>query len=112
METLTESDAPEVAAKIQEHVTAMHGRVTTARGLRFWDDLFTAVFRNSQKIAMAVENTEHGVRVKETSDDAFTVQLIQAHAKVVSKFVERGFDEAQENHPVPTVALVKSKTHE
>jgi len=112
VETLTESDDPEVAAKIQEHVTAMHGRVKTGRGLRFWDDLFSAVFRNSKKIAMTVENTEHGVRVKETSDDAFAVQLVQAHAKVVSKFVERGFDEAQENHAVPTVTPAKSKTHE
>jgi len=76
VETLTESDDPEVAAKIQEHVSAMHGRVKTGRGLRFWDDLFAAVFRNSKKIAMTVENTEHGVRVKETSDDAFTVQLV------------------------------------
>ncbi len=36
VETLTESDSPEVAAKIQEHVAAMHARVKTGRGLRFW----------------------------------------------------------------------------
>jgi intracellular sulfur oxidation DsrE/DsrF family protein len=29
------------------------------------------------------------------------VKLIQAHAKVVSGFVERGFAEAMKNHPVP-----------
>lgn len=101
VETLTESDDAEVAAKIQEHVAAMHERVKSGRGLRFWDELFVAVFRNHDKISMVVENTEHGVRVVETSADAFTVKLIQAHATVVSKFVERGFDEAHENHPVP-----------
>ena len=100
VETLTESDDAAVAAKIQEHVAAMHERIKTGRGLRFWDELFVAVFRNHDKIKMVVENTEHGVKVTETSDDENTVRLIQAHAVVVSKFVKRGFDEAHENHTV------------
>jgi intracellular sulfur oxidation DsrE/DsrF family protein len=95
---------------IQEHVAAMHERVKTGRGLRFWDELFVAVFRNHDKIKMVVENTEHGVKVTETSDDAYTVKLIQAHAVVVSKFVKRGFDEAHENHPVPAVDSEPSST--
>ena len=103
VETITESDDAAVAAKIQEHVAAMHERVKTGRGLRFWDELFVAVFKNHDKIKMVVENTEHGVKVTETSDDAYTVKLIQAHAVVVSKFVKRGFDEAHENHAVPAV---------
>jgi len=102
VETLTESDDEAVTAKIQEHVAAMHERVKTGRGLRFWDELFVAVFKNHDKIEMDVENTNRGVKVIETSKDAFTVKLIQAHAAVVSKFVERGFDEAHENHAVPT----------
>lgn len=100
VETLTESDKPEVSAKIQEHVAAMHKRVKDGRGLRFWDDLFVAVFKNHAKISMTVENTKKGVLVKETSDDPLTVKLIQAHAEVVSKFVEFGFEEARKNHPV------------
>ena len=103
VETITESDDEAVASMIQEHVAAMHERVKTGRGLRFWDELFVAVFKNHDKIKMVVENTEHGVKVTETSDDAYTVKLIQAHAVVVSKFVKRGFDEAHENHPVPAV---------
>lgn len=101
VETLTESDDAEVAGKIQEHVAAMHERVKSGRGLRFWDELFVAVFRNHDKVSMVVENTERGAKVVETSEDAFTVKLIQAHAVVVSGFVKRGFDEAHENHPVP-----------
>ena len=100
VETVTESDKPEVASKIQEHVAAMHKRVKDGRGLRFWDELFVAIFKNHAKIAMTVENTPKGVRVKETSDDPFTIKLIQAHADVVSKFVEFGFEEAHKNHPV------------
>ena len=101
VQTLTESDDAEVTAKIQEHVAAMHERVKSGRGLRFWDELFGAIFRNHDKIEMVVENTDRGVKVTETSNDAYTVKLIQAHAMVVSKFAERGFAEAHENHAVP-----------
>jgi intracellular sulfur oxidation DsrE/DsrF family protein len=101
VETLTESDNPEVTAKIQEHVTAMKARVEEGRGLRFWDELFAAIFRNYKKIEMKVEKTEKGVRVTETSTDPFGVLLIQAHAEVVSGFVARGFAESSKNHPVP-----------
>jgi intracellular sulfur oxidation DsrE/DsrF family protein len=100
VETVTESDNPEVAGKIQEHVASMHKRVKEGRGLRFWDDLFVAIFKNYKKIEMKVENTKNGVRVRETSDDPLTVGLIQAHAEVVSKFVASGFEEAHKNHPV------------
>lgn len=110
VETITESDDEAVSSMIQEHVAAMHERVKTGRGLRFWDELFVAVFKNHDKIKMVVENTEHGVKVTETSDDAYTVKLIQAHAVVVSKFVKRGFDEAHENHPVPAADSQEAKT--
>jgi hypothetical protein len=107
VETVTESDQPEVARKIQEHVAAMHRRVQEGRGLRFWDDLFAAVFRRHASITMSVENTEKGVHVTETSDDPTVVALIQAHAAVVSKFVAHGFEEAHRNHPVPPTAKAK-----
>ena len=103
VETLTESDNPEVAAKIQEHVASMHNRVKEGRGLRFWDELFVAIFEKYASIQMSVVNTEKGVKVRETSEDRFVVPLIQAHADVVSKFVAHGFDEAHRNHPVPNV---------
>jgi predicted methyltransferase len=89
VETVTESDRPEVAQKIQEHVAAMHKRVQEGRGLRYWDDLFAAIFERHASIKMSVENTQKGVRVKETSDDATVVPLIQAHADVVSNFVAK-----------------------
>lgn len=101
VETLTESDDPAVAAKLQEHVASMHERVKTGRGLRFWDDLFVALFKNYKQIRMEVENTEKGVRVRETGETPAVVALIQAHADVVSLFVKQGFDEAHKNHPVP-----------
>ena len=109
VETLTESDNPEVATKIQEHVESMHQRVRDGRGLRFWDELFVAIFQKHASIKMTVEKTKKGVRVQETSEDRAVVPLIQAHAEVVSQFVAHGFDEAHKNHPVPAVAPTAPK---
>lgn len=109
VETLTESDQPEIAKKIQEHVAAMHKRIQEGRGLRYWDNLFAAIFRRHASINMSVEKTDKGVRVKETSDDSTVVALIQAHANVVSQFVARGFEEAHVNHRVPPATMAKPR---
>lgn len=109
VETLTESDNKDVAVKIQVHVASMHGRVKEGRGLRFWDELFVAIFKKTDQIRMTVEKTEKGVKVVETSDDKAVVMLIQAHADVVSQFVAHGFDEAHKNHPVPATAPAATK---
>ncbi|MCA9220260.1 MAG: DsrE family protein [Planctomycetales bacterium] len=101
VETLTESDNPQVAKRIQEHVAAMHARVKSGQGLRFWDDLIVALFRHHAKIEMVVKDTPKGSKVVETSPDPTVVALIQAHAQVVSLFVAHGFDEAHKNHAVP-----------
>ena len=101
VETLTESKNPEVASKIKEHVASMHQRVKEGRGIHMRDPLFAAIFRNTKSITMTVEPTEKGVRVIETSTQPFVAKLIQAHAEVVSKFIERGHSEVQKNHPVP-----------
>lgn len=109
VETLTESDNKDVAAKIQEHVASMHERVKEGRGLRFWDELFVAIFKKYDQIKMTVEKTDKGVKVVETSDEKAVVLLIQAHAEVVSQFVANGFDEAHKNHPVPGAAPAATK---
>ena len=101
VETVTESDKKDVAAKIQEHAVAMHKRVKDGNGIRLRDPLFAEIFKHYDKVEMTVEKTEKGVKVTETSKDKEVVKLIQAHAEVVSKFVKDGFDEAHKNHPVP-----------
>ena len=101
VETLTESDKPEIAAKIQEHVAAMAKRVEQRRPIHMRDPLFAEVFRHADKIHLKYEKTAKGVRVVETSDDPYVVKLIQAHGGVVSLFVKNGFAEARKNHEVP-----------
>lgn len=101
VETLTESDKPEVAAAIQKHVTSMEKRVKDKKPIHLRDPLFAEVFRHADKIKFAYEKTEKGMRVTETSDDAYVVKLIQAHADVVSLFIKNGFDEVRRNHDLP-----------
>jgi len=101
VETLTESDEPKIAAKIQEHVAPMAQRVEQKRPIRMRDPLFAEVFRHADKIHLKYKKTAKGVRVVETSEDPYVVQLIQAHGGVVSLFVKNGFDEAWKNHEVP-----------
>jgi uncharacterized protein YdcH (DUF465 family) len=99
--TVTESEEPEIAAKIQEHVASMHQRIEERRPLRMWDELFQEIFKHADKIEMEISETENGVAVTETSKDPYVVELIKSHAKVVTGFTERGFEEARENHEPP-----------
>jgi hypothetical protein len=110
VETLTESNVPEIADKIKEHVEWMEHRIENTNPIRMRDPLFAEIFRHTDKIKMVHEDTEKGVKVTETSADPYVAKLIQAHAKTVSGFVEHGFAEAMKNHPVPTDAPVKKLT--
>ncbi len=101
VQTVTESSDPAIVGKIQEHVSSMYKRVEDGRPLRMWDELYQEIFKHADKIKMEIENTEHGISVTETSEDPYVVKLIQAHAKVVSGFAERGFEEAHQNHVPP-----------
>jgi hypothetical protein len=101
VETLTESDDPEVAEKIRVHVASMYDRVEEGRPIHQRDPLFRAVFAHANKIVFKTEPTGKGVRVTQTSTDPKVVALIQAHADVVSKFIANGRSEAHVNHDVP-----------
>lgn len=101
VETVTESDDEEIASKIKEHVEWMKVRIEKVNPVRMRDPLFAELFQHTDKIVMKYEDTEKGVKVIETSSDPYVAQLIKAHAKVVSKFVENGHAEAMKNHAVP-----------
>ena len=101
VESLTESDDPAIAAKIRAHVDSMSARVKEARPIHQRDPLFQEVFKHADKIVMRAESTPKGVKVVETSSDAYVVKLIQAHAEVVSAFIANGHVEMMKNHPVP-----------
>ena len=102
VETLTESANPQVAAKLQAHVASMYQRVEERRPVHARDPLFAEIFRNADKVRMKVEKTPRGVKVVETSEDAYVAKLVRAHAQVVNLFLKNGRAEMMKNHPVPT----------
>jgi hypothetical protein len=59
------------------------------------------VFKHTDTIVMKYDRTPKGVRVVETSSDPYVARLIQAHADVVTAFINNGHAEAMKNHPVP-----------
>lgn len=102
VETLTESANPTVTALLQAHVESMIARMKEERPIHQRDPLFREVFRNASKISAQYERTPTGIRVIETSSDAYVVKLIQAHAEVVTAFIANGRAEMMRNHVVPS----------
>ena len=101
IETLTESKNPEVTRLLQAHVASMLARVKEGRPIHQRDPLFVELFKNADQIVARHEPTAGGVRVIETSKDAYVVKLLQAHAEVVSAFLANGMPEMMKDHPVP-----------
>ena len=101
IETVTESKNPEVTRLLQTHVASMLARVKEGRPIHQRDPLFVELFKNADQIAAKYEPTAGGVRVIETSKDAYVVKLLHAHAEVVSAFLANGMSEMMKNHPVP-----------
>jgi hypothetical protein len=99
--TVTESDDPEVVARLTGHVRSMLARVEDGRPIHARDPLFAELFRNAHHIKASYEPLPNGVRVTETSDDAYTVRLLKEHARVVGLFIEHGMSEMHRDHPAP-----------
>jgi len=101
VETVTESKNPEVTRLLQTHVASMLARVKEGRPIHRRDPLFAELFRYADRIEARHELTAGGVRVIETSKDAYVVKLLHAHAEAVSAFLANGRSEMMKNHPVP-----------
>ena len=101
IETVTESKNPEVTRLLQTHVVSMLARVKEGRPIHRRDPLFVELFNNADRIEARHELTTGGVRVIETSKDAYVVKLLQAHAEVVSAFLANGMQEMMKDHPLP-----------
>jgi hypothetical protein len=101
VETITESDTPEVATGIREHVAAMYRRMKEGRPIHQRDPLFAELFRNADKITLKTEKTAKGLKVTETANDPYVIKLIRSHAAVVSAFIKNGHSEMMKNHPLP-----------
>jgi hypothetical protein len=90
--TVTESDDPQVAALIKEHVATTVQRVHKGDDPRLPMETpaLHSIFTNNEKVRTSTETTTKGVVVVQTSEDSATVAALQKHASEVSELVEGG----------------------
>jgi hypothetical protein len=92
--TVTESDDPEIAKLIKEHVAKMGERVRAGKMMRvpLESPAVHEIYRNKDKIRTTTEQTAKGVIVVQTSADPKIAKLLQAHAVEVTSLVEGGME--------------------
>ncbi|MCU0515315.1 MAG: hypothetical protein MUC60_00360 [Oscillatoria sp. Prado101] len=86
----TESDSPEIAALIQQHVPTMYKRLDEGRELSMISPTLPVMFRNANRYQRKLEKTPKGVTVTETSQAPDMVAVIREHAHEVDGFVSQG----------------------
>jgi len=84
--TVTESDDPQVAQAIKAHVASMTQRLSTGQEFNMFSHTLPTLFENKA----AVETTETGSVVTQTSDDPTVVAALQGHAVEVSEKARDG----------------------
>jgi hypothetical protein len=88
--TITESDAPDLAAQLQAHVASMYRYLDQRAEVRCMSSSLPALFRDSRLYRRSLTNTAKGVVVVETSDDPRISAAIRSHAAEVTGFVDDG----------------------
>lgn len=88
--TVTESDDPQVAKEIKEHVASMAQRLKDGRVFNVASHTLPTIFANNAKIHTEIEQTPKGVIVTQTSSDPATVAALQGHAREVSDLAQGG----------------------
>jgi hypothetical protein len=96
---LTESDDPGIAKTLRSHVAQMQERLESGLAVRRWDPAYDEMVRHYKDLDLKVEATEKGLRVVMTGKTPAAVKVAQNHAKIVSQFIARGWDEHDVRHP-------------
>jgi hypothetical protein len=90
IKTITESDDPQVAQTIKDHVASMSQRLKDGREFNIFSSTLPVLFENRDKIKSVVEVTEKGSVVTRTSTDAKVVAALQGHAAEVTELAQEG----------------------
>ena len=88
--TTTESDAPELIALLQAHVSSMYTHLNQRAEVTCMSSSLPTLFRSSTSYRRELTITAKGVVVTETSSDPRITSAIREHAQEVSGFVRDG----------------------
>ncbi|MDP3083568.1 MAG: hypothetical protein Q8N44_07745 [Rubrivivax sp.] len=97
IQTVTESNDPQVAQSIKAHVASMSKRLSDGREFNLFSDTIPVLFANKDRIESTVEFTGRGAIARRTSTDGAVVAALQAHAKEVSALAQGGMAEFHRN---------------
>jgi hypothetical protein len=88
--TTTESDALDLVAQLQVHVSSMYDHVNEQAEVTCMSGSLPTLFRNAGGYRRQLSLTSKGVMVTETSSDPALISAIREHAQEVSGFVRDG----------------------
>jgi hypothetical protein len=88
--TTTQSDAPDLAARLHEHVSSMYSHLGQGSEVMCMSHSLPTLFRNAGSYRRQLTLTPTGVIAEETSDDPALTDAIRAHAREVTGFVRDG----------------------
>ena len=88
--TTTQSDSPELAAQLKDHVSSMYSRLDQNAEVTCMSQTLPTLFRNSSGYRRRLTVTPTGVIAEETADDPALTRTIRAHAREVTGFVDEG----------------------
>lgn len=92
--TTTESDSPALAAQLQAHVSSMYTHLDQGIEVRCMSESLPTLFRQAGGYRRQLTFTPKGVIAEETTDDPALGDVIRAHAREVTGFVQDGMPAA------------------
>jgi hypothetical protein len=98
--THSKSDSTNTNSWIREHVDSMMKLVASGHRIRNCDGLFKELFDHASEMKLECHDDDEtgGVQCKFQANSTCAVGLSQAHARVVSAFIENGWDEVHQDH--------------
>ncbi len=88
--TTTQSNAPDLVAQLQAHVSSMYSRLDQGAEVMCMSDSLPTLFQHANGYRRVMTFTPTGVIAEETSDDPALTEAIRAHAREVTGFVRDG----------------------
>ena len=88
--TTTESDSPDLAAILHQHVPSMYSHLDQGGEITCMSQSLPTLFRRASDYHRQITLTPTGVVAVETADDPNLTQAIRAHAQEVTGFVTEG----------------------
>jgi hypothetical protein len=88
--TTTQSDSPDLAAQLHTHVSTMYSHLEQGAAMTCMSRTLPTLFQNANNYRRQLTITPTGVVVEETADDPHLTEVIRAHAREITGFVEEG----------------------